>query len=101
MLAGVVVVQDANGAGEIDARQFPDPDGPVSQEDDDAGSGDAAPQGFGAQEGSELLRGDNVGNVRGGAIIPFRALVWLVGFAVGVNRPDFDLARAGFAATLA
>lgn len=87
MLAGVVVIQDANGFREIDARQFPDPDGSVTQEDDDAGSSDATPQSFRAQEASELLGGDDVSDVSGRVIITFRALVWLGGFAVSENGP--------------
>jgi len=61
MLTGVIVIQDANGFGKIDAGQFPDPSGPVAQEDDDSGSGDASPQGFGAQARAKLAGGDNVG----------------------------------------
>src|ERR1039457_7702675 len=101
MLAGVIVIQDANCLGEINAGQFPDPNGPVAQEDDGFGFGDAAPQGFRSQESSKLAGANNVGDVSGRAIVPLGTLVGLVRFAVSEDRPDLDLTGVGFATTLA
>src|SRR6266700_4146781 len=48
MLAGVVIIQDTDGCGEIDPSQLPNPDGPVAQEHDDLGLANPMAKGFGA-----------------------------------------------------
>src|ERR1019366_6934118 len=101
MLTGVIVIQDTDGLRKIQARQLPHPNGSVSQEDHDLGLGHTAANGFGAEEGTELVSRNDGRQVSGRGIIPFGPLVRLVRFTVREDSTDLDLAGAGSAAILA
>src|SRR5882672_11938629 len=94
MLAGVVIIQDTDGCGEIDPSQLPDPDGPVAQEHDDLGLGNPATKGFGAQAGAKLIGGEDIGDVGRRIIVTLGTLVRFVRLAVGENGSDLYLASA-------
>src|SRR5258707_8545127 len=97
MLTGVVVIKDTDGRGEVDPGQLPDPNGPVAQEHNDLGLGDAAPNGLSAQARAKLLGRDNIGNVSRRIIVTLGALVGFVGLAVRENGSNLYLAGAGLA----
>ena len=80
--------------GEIDPGQFPDPVGSIAKEHNGFGPGDPAPHRFGAQAGSELFGGDDIGDVSRRIIVAFGALVGLVRLAVCKNGSHLDLAGA-------
>src|ERR1035437_11027715 len=101
MLAGVIVIQDTDRLGKVDASQLPDPDGPVAQKDHDPGFGNTAPDGFGAQERAELFGGENIGQVGSRAVIALWTLVGFLGFAVRKDGPYLTLAGVGLAAAFA
>src|SRR5512137_3219771 len=94
MFQSVVIVQNVDGVGEIDSSQFPNPDRPVPQKDDDLGFGDAAPNRFGPQFSAEILSGGNVGNVAGGVVIAHGLFLGLRA-AMGEQSSDLDFPGAG------
>ena len=48
MLTGVIVIEDTDRMGKVQARQLPHPNGSVPQKDHDLGLGHTAANGFGA-----------------------------------------------------
>src|ERR1700731_3822031 len=94
MLTGVIVIQDANGIGKVEASQLPNPDGAIPQKDHGLGFGYTSSNGFCAQQGPKLVSRDDVGKVSRRGIITFRPLVGRIRSAVGEDGADFDLASA-------
>jgi hypothetical protein len=76
------------------AGQVPDPDRAVAQDDELADVVGAAAAGLGHDQGPELGRGGEGGQVAGRAGIPYREPV-LVQFGLGEQARELDLTGAG------
>ena len=94
-LTSGVVIQDADGGGEIEASHPPNPGRPISQEHAPLGLGEPAANGFGAPAGTPFPGRNEVGDIRRRSLIPLRARAGRIGPAVREHGPDLDLARAG------
>src|SRR6266581_936659 len=97
MLAGVVIIQDTDGCGEIDPSQLPNPDGPVTQEHDDLGLANPMAKGFGAQAGAKLVGREDIGDVGRRIVVTLGTLVGFVWLTMRKNGSDLYLASAGSA----
>ncbi len=96
---GVIEVEYLNGGREKEAGVFPDPCGTVTQEDDDLGKRESAPDGFGAELFSAGAAVSHGADVAGGVGIAQRVSI-LIGGGLGEDTAEFGFAGASGAVGL-
>lgn len=90
----MVKIQNENGGGKINPRQFPNPSRAIANKDHFRGPCQAASHSFGPDAGAKIGCAFKTADIGGGGMIAHRQ-AFLVGFGLGEDGPQFGFPRLG------